>query len=110
MPECSSTVETEGTTMDSKTLARLAAVVFVAIATTAAPIEMTEKETPPAQPAETAAASAPDTLRDELFRCQTLGEARPKDPACPNAWAESIRAFLGPASRRPPALPTPTGR
>src|SRR3546814_8785931 len=68
MPECSSTVETEGTTMDSKTLARLGAVVFVAIAPTAAAIEMTEKESPTVQPAETAAASASDPLRDELIQ------------------------------------------
>src|SRR3546814_16154328 len=102
MPECSSTVETEGTTMDSKTLARLGAVVFVAIATTAAAIEMTEKESPPVQPAETAAASASDPLRDELFRCQTLGEAGPKDSACRHAWAESRRRFLGPATSSSP--------
>src|SRR3546814_17484864 len=71
---------------------------------------MTEKESPPVQPAETAAASASDPLRDELFRCQTLGEAGPKDPACRNAWAESRRRFLGPAPSSSPALPSSTGR
>src|SRR3546814_10136138 len=70
MPECSSTVETEGTTMDSKTLARLGAGVFVAIATTAAAIVMAEKESPPVQPAATAAATATDHTPATHYRSE----------------------------------------
>ena len=83
--------------MDSKLLARIGAVAFVAVAITATVIELTRKEeraeTMPARPALTGAA---DPLRAELFRCQSLGEAGPRDPACLRAWAESRRRFLMP--------------
>jgi conjugative transfer region protein TrbK len=96
--------------MDGKTLARLAAVVFVAIAITATAIEMSRKE----EPAEPWASTPPlspqsDPLRDELSRCQALGEAGPSDPFCRRAWAENRRRFLAPGSRPAERLPrTPT--
>jgi len=81
--------------MDSKMLARLGAVVFVAIAITATVIEMTRKDDP--APASTAPALQPpaDPLRATLRRCQQLGEAATSDPACLAAWAESRDRFLG---------------
>ncbi|MBN9579877.1 MULTISPECIES: putative entry exclusion protein TrbK-alt [unclassified Rhizobium] len=94
--------------MDGKMFARLGAVVFVAVAITATAIEMTRKE----EPAESWASSRPNTtppdpLRDELFRCQALGEAGPRDPACLRAWAENRRRFLAPDARPAERLPDP---
>src|SRR5690606_5868257 len=72
-----------GALVDPKTLARIGAIAFVAVAITATVIELTRKEERPEaampRPAQTGAA---DPLRDELFRCQSLGEAGPRDPAC----------------------------
>lgn len=92
--------------MDGKMLARLGAVVFVAVAVTATAIEMSRNE----EPAESWASSQPNTapsdpLRDELFRCQALGEAGPRDPACLRAWAENRNRFLAPGARPAERLP-----
>ena len=98
--------------MDGKILARLGAVVFVAVAVTATAIELSRDD----EPAESWASSRPNTapsdpLRDELFRCQALGEAGPRDPACLRAWAENRNRFLAPgarpAERLPDAAPAP---
>jgi len=67
--------------MDGKLLARLGAVVFVAVAITATAIEMTRKEEePPVQ------ASRPSQL---------LGEAAARDTECLRTWAETRDRFLG---------------
>jgi len=90
--------------VDAKLLARIGAVAIVAVAITATIIELTRKEERPdtvlAPPAQMGAA---DPLRDELFRCQSLGEAGPHDPACLRAWTESRRRFLTPRSSRSPS-------
>ncbi len=92
--------------MDGKTLARLGAVVFVAVAITATAIEMTRKEeAPDAWPSGRATATQADPLRDELIRCQVLGEAGPRDPACLRAWAENRSRFLAPGARPAERLP-----
>jgi len=91
--------------MDGKMLARLGAVVFVAIAITATVIEMTRKDDP--APTRTVPAFQPpaDPLRATLRRCQQLGEAATSDPACLSAWSESRDRFFGrtsaPAARQP---------
>jgi conjugative transfer region protein TrbK len=86
--------------MDGKTLARLAAVMFVAVAIIATAIEMNRRDVsqdasatfPPSTP-------TPDPLDAELARCSGIGEAGSRDPACLKAWAENRRRFLGqPAS------------
>jgi len=86
--------------MDGKILARLGAIIFVALAITATVIDMTRKEE--AAPMDTsvppAVAPAADPLRAELTRCQLLGEAAEHDPACLRAWAENRRRFLAPAA------------
>ncbi|RAI31968.1 hypothetical protein CH338_24980, partial [Rhodoplanes elegans] len=88
--------------VDAKTLARIGAVAFVAVAITATVIELTRKvERPETTPARQAEVGAADPLRDELFRCQSLGEAGPRDRACLRAWAESRRRFLTPGTARP---------
>ena len=93
--------------MDGKLLARMGAIIFVAIAITATVIEMT-REDEPAQthPAPTFQPSA-DPLRQSLRRCQQLGEAAVKDPDCLAIWAENRDRFLG---RTPvPAAPHQNG-
>ncbi len=91
--------------MDPKTLARIGAIAFVAVAITATVIELSRKEERPeaAPPRPPAQAGATDPLRAELFRCQSLGEAGPRDPACLRAWAESRRRFLTPSTTGPQA-------
>jgi conjugative transfer region protein TrbK len=99
--------------VDSKTLARIGAIAFVAVAITATVIELSKEERPKAAPPRPPAqAGATDPLREELFRCQSLGEADPRDPACLRAWAESRRRFLTPSTTRPqtgPGLPGSIG-
>jgi conjugative transfer region protein TrbK len=92
--------------MDGKMLARLGAVVFVAVAVTATAIEMSRNEEPAESWASSRSNTTPsDPLRDELFRCQSLGEAGPRDPACLRAWAENRNRFLGPGARPAERLP-----
>lgn len=76
-------------------LARIAAIVFVAIAITATVIEVTREERP--APASTAPALQPpaDPLRATLRRCQQFGEAAASDADCLAAWAENRDRFLG---------------
>lgn len=94
--------------MDGKMLARLGAVVFVAVAITATAIEMSRKEEAPEPWASgrTSQAQA-DPLRNELIRCQGLGEAGPRDTACLRAWAENRNRFLAPGARPAERLPEP---
>ncbi len=88
--------------MDGKMLARLGAIIFVAIAITATVIEMTRKEEP-AQARPARALQPPsDPLRNSLRRCQRLGEAAVSNPDCLATWAESRDRFLG---RVPVAAP-----
>ena len=81
--------------MEGKVLARIAAIVFVAIAITATVIEMTREDIP--APVSTAPSLQPlaDPLRATLRRCQQLGEVAASDADCLSAWAESRDRFLG---------------
>jgi conjugative transfer region protein TrbK len=87
--------------MDTKPLARIGAVIFIAIAITMTAIKMSRAPEPareaPAVVADTAAAT--DPLLIELRRCQSLGQAGASDPACLRAWAENRRRFLAPGAR-----------
>lgn len=87
--------------MDTKLLARLGAIVFVAIAITMTAIEMARAPEPPREePRAIADISAPtDPLLIELRRCQSLGQAGASDPDCLRAWAENRRRFLAPGAR-----------
>ncbi|MFC0305694.1 putative entry exclusion protein TrbK-alt [Rhizorhabdus histidinilytica] len=94
--------------MDGKTLARLGAVVFVAVAVTATAIEMTRKDDPQnSPPAQARSVTERDPLDAELARCSGMGEAGPRDPSCLRAWDENRRRFLGHSA--PPPTPAPTG-
>ena len=94
--------------MDGKMLARLGAIIFVAIAITATAIEMTRKEEAPAASPASLQEPARDPLREGQRRCQQLGQAAASDTDCMRIWAESRDRFLG----RPPApaVPTTEGR
>lgn len=91
--------------MDSKLLARIGALVFVAVAITMTAIEMSRAPEPvreePAAVANTSALT--DPLLIELRRCQSLGQAGASDADCLRAWAENRRRFLAPGAR-PAAL------
>lgn len=81
--------------MDGKMLARLGAVVFVAIAVTATAIDMARKDEPPGPRSAPVLQPPADPLRETLRRCQQLGEAAASDADCLAAWAESRDRFLG---------------
>ena len=91
--------------MEGKVLARIGAVVFVAIAITATVIDMTRQEEP--RPVSSLPALQPltDPLRATLRRCQQLGEAASNESECLAAWAQSRDRFLG----RPTTPAAPQG-
>lgn len=81
--------------MDAVPLARLGAVIFVAVAGTAAVLEMSrEEKAPEPSPIRTVEAER-DPLREEQRRCQQLGEAAAQDGACLKVWAQTRDRFLG---------------
>lgn len=86
--------------MDGKMFARLAAVIAIAVAVTAAAIHLArEQNSTDARPSPLAAkAPLRDPLRETLRRCQQLGEAATRDPECLSAWDENRRRFLSPAA------------
>ena len=87
--------------MNTKLIARIGAIVFVAIAVTMTAIEMSRSRQAPAEPPHQAAAIqwSDDPLRIELRRCQLLGAGGASDPDCLRAWAENRRRFLAPGAR-----------
>lgn len=82
--------------MDGKTLARIAAVAFVALAITATAIDLNRSDTPPdAAPSKQPSIVRHDPLDEQLTRCSEAGEAGAGDPQCLKAWADNRRRFLG---------------
>ena len=81
--------------MDGSALARIAAIIFVAVAITAAVVEMSREEEGQAVRPAPVAAPAADPLRAGQRRCQELGEAAASDPDCLAVWAETRDRFLG---------------
>lgn len=82
--------------MDGKMLARLGAIIFIAVAITATAIEMTRKDEAPAPPiARQLQPPTPDPLRAGQRRCQQLGQKATEDPECLRVWTESRDRFLG---------------
>ncbi|MES0111582.1 putative entry exclusion protein TrbK-alt [Mesorhizobium sp. M0013] len=83
--------------MEGKLLARIGAVIFVAVALTVTAIEMSSKDDKSDTLATRYRSIAPqDPLAFELRRCSGIGEAGPRDPGCLKAWGESRRWFLAP--------------
>lgn len=81
--------------MEGSVLARIAAIVFVAIAITAAVVEMGREEAGQAVCPAAPLMQEADPLRAEQRRCQELGEAAASDPGCLAVWAETRDRFLG---------------
>jgi conjugative transfer region protein TrbK len=81
--------------MDSKMLARLGAIAFVAIAITATAIELTRKEDAPASSPVRVLRPDRHPLRDGQLRCQQLGQQAASDTECLRVWAETRDRFLG---------------
>ncbi len=90
--------------MDGKMLARLGAVVFVAVAITAAVVELTRKEEPPEASPVRVGQPESDPLREGQRRCQQLGQQAASDVECLRVWAETRDRFLG----RPTAPASPS--
>ncbi|CAK7255952.1 MULTISPECIES: putative entry exclusion protein TrbK-alt [unclassified Shinella] len=90
--------------MDGKMLARLGAVVFVAVAITATAIEMTRKEEAPSTEPVRLIEPSRDPLREGQRRCQQLGQRAIDDTECLRVWAETRDRFLGRSQQ--PAPPT----
>lgn len=95
--------------MDTKLLARIGAIVFVAIAITMTAIQLREAPKTGAEP-ELVMIDEPDAdpLRAELVRCSGIGEAGASDPACLQAWEENRRRFLTPGARSKERMPAPS--
>ncbi len=89
--------------MEGKVLARIAAIVFVAVAITAAIIEMTREDASGPAPFAQALQPSVDPLREGQRRCQEMGEAAANDAECLAIWAETRDRFLG----RSPAQTAP---
>ena len=88
--------------MEGKVLVRIAAIVFVAVAITAAIIEMIREEAPAPASSAPSLTRQVDPLREGQRRCQEMGEAAANDAECLGIWAESRDRFL----RMPaPAIP-----
>jgi conjugative transfer region protein TrbK len=81
--------------MDGKMLARLGAVVFIAIAITATVVEMTRKDDAPTSPSARALEPESDPLRESQRRCQQLGQKAADDLECLRTWAKTRDRFLG---------------
>jgi conjugative transfer region protein TrbK len=90
--------------MDGKMLARLAAVIFVAVAITATVIELTRKDEDPASALGHLVQPERDRLREGQRRCQHLGQKAAEDAECLRIWAETRDRFLG----RTPAPASPS--
>ncbi|XHC09162.1 putative entry exclusion protein TrbK-alt [Labrenzia sp. ac12] len=85
--------------MNGSMLARLAAIVFVAIAITASLIEMSRKDEPVPKLTAPAAQLFDDPARADLRRCQQMGRAAVEDEDCLATWQLTRDRFLGRESR-----------
>ena len=92
--------------MDGKMLARIGAIMFVAVAITATAIELTRKDDAPASSPMPLLHPATDPLRQAQRRCQQLGQQAANDTDCLRVWSETRDRFLG----RSPAPAAPEGR
>ncbi|MBN9306965.1 MAG: hypothetical protein BGO82_05320 [Devosia sp. 67-54] len=83
--------------MDGRTLTRVAAIIIVAVAGTAAAIFVARDNGPSTSVAAPRAAPTPplDSLHATLLHCAEVGEAAIHDSDCLAAWAENRRRFLG---------------
>ena len=86
--------------VDGKMLGRLAFVMVLAVAATAAAVHRAREDlSEAARLSPTLRSETPraDPLRKRLRRCQQMGEAATRDSGCLAAWDENRRRFLSPA-------------
>jgi conjugative transfer region protein TrbK len=79
--------------METKTIARLGAVAFVAVVLTATALQMRDTPPPPTEII-TLDEESIDPLAAELQRCQSLGAAGANDALCLRAWADNRSRFF----------------
>ncbi|AWX94445.1 conjugal transfer protein TrbK [Paracoccus mutanolyticus] len=93
--------------MEVKALARLAAILFLAIVMTVTLIRMERSGDLPPLPGRQVQPQVEDPLREGQRRCQRMGEAAAEDAHCLAIWAETRDRFLG---RTPEAAPPQPAR
>ncbi|QFQ88831.1 putative entry exclusion protein TrbK-alt [Paracoccus kondratievae] len=81
--------------MEGKTGARIVAIMLAAVALTAALVSLIREAEGPVVRAVLEARTSEDPLRQDLRRCQQLGNAALEDDSCRAAWAQSRDRFLG---------------
>lgn len=87
--------------MEGWLFARLAAVVIVAVAVTAAAIHLVREDNssvPQSSPPTATETPRTDPVRERLWRCRQLGEAATRNAECLAAWDENRRRFLSPSA------------
>lgn len=89
--------------MESKVLARIGAIIFVAFAVTATVVDYLREDVPAPALAAPSLQPPPDPLREDQRRCQQMGEAAAHDAGCLAVWAETRDRFLGRGSEHPRA-------
>ncbi|KGJ10059.1 conjugal transfer protein TrbK [Paracoccus versutus] len=89
--------------MEGKAMARLIAILFLAIVMTVTLIRMEQTGDLPPLPGRQIQPQAEDPLREDQRRCQRMGEAAANDADCLRIWGETRDRFLG----RAPAQSTP---
>jgi conjugative transfer region protein TrbK len=95
--------------METKTIARVGAVAFVAVAFTMTALQLRDEPAPaPVDSSMTVAEPDTDPLPTMLRHCASLGEAAGQERLCLDAWAENRRRFLsvGADSRQRPSEPS----
>lgn len=81
--------------METKTIARIGAIAFVAIAITMTALQLRDDPAPaPSDEVVTVAEPEFDPLPAMLRHCASLGEAAAQERICLDAWAENRRRFL----------------
>lgn len=98
--------------MEVKALARLIAILFLAIVMTVTLIRMERSGDLPALPGRQSRSQPEDPLRVGQRRCQQMGEAAAEDADCLAIWAETRDRFLGrtPEPASPGTTTTDKGR
>ncbi|KRW96561.1 putative entry exclusion protein TrbK-alt [Paracoccus sp. MKU1] len=81
--------------MEGKAMARLIAILFLAIVMTVTLIRMERSGDLPVLPGRQSQPHAEDPLREGQRRCQRMGEAAAEDAECLAIWAETRDRFLG---------------
>lgn len=92
--------------MEGKAMARLIAILFLAIIMTVTLIRMERSGELPPLPGREAREQPEDPLRAEQRRCQRMGEAAANDPDCLATWAATRDRFLGRTPEQSAATPS----